>query len=64
MQIIMVDATKEQVKYDDVQTPRQEKDLHLMRVDADVIVLPEYNKPKKTNNAQIIPQGETSTIGT
>jgi len=32
MQIIMVDATKEQVKYDDVQTPRQEKDLHMMRV--------------------------------
>ena len=64
MQIIMVDATKEQVKYDDVQTPRQEKDLHLMRADADVIVLPEYNKPKKTNNAQIMPQVETSTIGT
>lgn len=64
MQIIMVDATKEHVKDDGVKTPRQKNELHPLHADVGVMVLPQYNKPKKTLDARIMPQGESSTIGT
>jgi hypothetical protein len=65
MQIIMVeeDATKKQVQGDGVQTPRQANDLHPVCANAEVMVLPQYNKPKKTKDAQILKEGESSTIG-
>lgn len=48
MQIIIVEyGTKKHVKDYDVQTPQQVNDLHPMCANADVMVLPQYNKPKK-----------------
>ena len=36
----------------------------MMRADDDVTALPRYNKPKKSNNAQIMTQGKPSLIET
>jgi hypothetical protein len=65
MQIILVqeDSTKKHVKDDDVHTPRQANEMDSTCADANVMVLPQYNKPKKTNNIKIMPQGESTTIG-
>ena len=40
----------------------REKDKDIKRADEEVMAIPQYNKPKKTNNANVLPQGETSEI--
>ena len=39
-----------------------EKDEDIKRADEEVMVIPQYNKPKKANNANVLPEGETSSI--
>jgi hypothetical protein len=62
MQIIIMDANKVPVKDDIVQTVEMEKDEDPMRADDDVMAVPQYNKPKKSNDAKVMPQGELSSI--
>jgi hypothetical protein len=60
MQISIMDANKVQIKDNAVQTVEIEKDEDPMRADEDVMAMPQYNKPKKANNAKVMPQGESS----
>jgi len=62
--IIREEAREVQVNDNAVQTPVLQKAQHMMRADDDVMALPRYNKPKKSNNAQIMTQGEPSLIET
>ena len=39
-----------------------EKDEDIKLVDEEVMAIPQYNKPKKTNNANVLPEGETFSI--
>ena len=39
-----------------------EKDEDIKRADEEVMANPHYNKPKKANNANVLPKGETSSI--
>ena len=39
-----------------------EKDEDIKLVDEKVMAIPQYNKPKKANNANVLPEGETSSI--
>ncbi|XP_066396983.1 uncharacterized protein [Miscanthus floridulus] len=59
--IIREEAREVQVNDDAVQTPVLQKTQHMMRADDDVTALPRYNKPKKSNNAQIMTQDYVST---
>ncbi|KAG0537197.1 hypothetical protein BDA96_03G127600 [Sorghum bicolor] len=34
----------------------REKDKDIKRADEEVMAIPQYNKPKKTNNANVLPQ--------
>jgi len=34
-----------------------EKDEDIKLVDEEVMAIPQYNKPKKTNNANVLPEG-------
>jgi hypothetical protein len=40
-----------------------DKQMTCVCANAEVMVLPQYNKPKKTKDAQILKEGESSTIG-
>jgi len=62
--IIREEAREVQVNDDAVQTPVLQKAQHMMRADDDVTALPRYNKPKKSNNAQIMTQGKPPLIET
>jgi len=62
--IIREEAREVQVNDDAVQTPVLQKAQHMMHADDDVTALPRYNKPKKSNNAQIMTQGKPSLIET
>ena len=39
-----------------------EKDEDIKLVEEEVMTIPQYNKPKKANNANVLPKGETSSI--
>ena len=39
-----------------------EKDEDIKLVDEKVMAIPQYNKPKKANNANVLPEGESSSI--
>ena len=39
-----------------------EKDEDIKLVDEEVMAIPQYNKPKKANNANVPPEGETPSI--
>ena len=65
MQVIRIEPDNVQVKDNDVKTPRVQKDKELMRpANNQLLVLPQYNKPKKSNMAQVMPQGDSSSIET
>jgi len=64
MQVIRIEPNNVQFKDNDVKTPRIQKDKELMRPANNLLVLPQYNKPKKSNMAQVMPQGNSSSIQT
>jgi hypothetical protein len=64
MQVIRIELHKVQVKDNDVKTPQVQKNKELMRPANNLLVLPQYNKPKKSNMAQVMPQGDSSSIET
>jgi len=39
-----------------------EKDEDIKRADEEVMVIPQYNKPKKANNANVLSEGEIFSI--
>ena len=62
MQIIIKEGNEVQYKDNDVQTPRLEANKNPIHVLSEMMVLPQYNKPKKANNVQVMPQGDRPSI--
>jgi len=60
MQITLKDENEVRFKDNGVQTPRPESNENPMHILSQMMVLPQYNKPKKANNVQVMPQGELS----
>ncbi|KAG0527438.1 hypothetical protein BDA96_06G233500 [Sorghum bicolor] len=54
--VITIEPDKVQLNDNDVKTPRIQKDKELMHPANNLLVLPQYNKPKKSNMAQVMPQ--------
>jgi len=50
---------EEQIKDDVLEIVNIKKDEARKHADKDVIAIPQYNKPKKANNAKVLPQGES-----
>ncbi|KAG0549557.1 hypothetical protein BDA96_01G265800, partial [Sorghum bicolor] len=57
--VITIEPDKVQVNDNDVKTPQIQKDKELMCPANNLLVLPQYNKPKKSNMAQVMPQGNS-----
>jgi len=47
---------EEQIKDDVLEIVNIKKDEARKHADKDVIAIPQYNKPKKANNAKVLPQ--------
>ena len=62
MQISIMDEDKVQIKHNVVKKLMQKKDEDIKRADEEVMAIPQYNKPKKANNANVLPEGETFSI--
>jgi len=62
MQISIMDEDKVQIQDNVIKRVDVEKDVDIKRADATDKTIPQYNKPKKANNANVPPEGETPSI--
>ena len=62
MQISIMAKDEVQIQDNVIKRVDVEKDEDIKRADEEVMAIPQYNKPKKTNNANVLPEGETFSI--
>ena len=62
MQISIIDEDEVQIQDKVPKRFNVEKDEDIKLVEEKVMAIPQYNKPKKANNANVLPKGETFSI--
>ena len=62
MQISIMDEDEVQIQDKVPKRFDVEKDEDIKLVDEEVMAIPQYNKSKKANNANVLLEGETSSI--
>ena len=62
MQISIMDEDEVQIQDNVIKRVDVEKDKDIKRADEEVMAIPRYNKPKKANNANVLPEGEMFSI--
>ena len=62
MQISIMDEDEVQIQDNVIKRVDVEKDEYIKCADEEVMAILQYNKPKKANNAYVLPKGETFSI--